>query len=309
MTNQPDDDLRQLFHAAGRDIQPLVRKPPVREVMARAKHRRTDMQVQRPAPLAAILALGAMPLVVIGAVVIGPAGAGILTGTEQRPSGEPSPISSALPTGPAAIGDATAPPVVAPSAPSAVSPLVDVTVYFADGLLVEDGCRRLTAVTRLVPADDQVTGALNALLQGPRPDERAAGLVNQFTTDGDGSVAAAVTLDESALTAVVDVASATDLAGPVTDCRHDELSASVDRTISQFDSWTATITITGSAQAGTEFLAADPTRPVVITDGDSPDAAEGGADPSAAPSDVPGGAPSGDPSVDPSVDPSSESSR
>jgi hypothetical protein len=79
-------------------------------------------------------------------------------------------------------GDPTTAPTVDPgrSPANVVGRTVDVEVFFPH-VLLGDLCTEVFPVTRLVDADDPVTGALEALLAGPTADERAAGYGGWFT--------------------------------------------------------------------------------------------------------------------------------
>jgi len=261
---EPDDDLRRLFQDTTRSIHPTIHQPPVRDVIARARGTRRQAPAGKPAPLAAILALGATPLVVLGAVLIGPAGADIFTGTPRPLPERPASSEEPLPPLTARSSPVSAPPTsssAADGAASAVTPLTEVTVYFADGLLVQDGCRRLTAATRLVPEDQLVAGTLRALIAGPRADERAAGLVNQFAEDG-AAPPLAITMDSAAGVVVLDT-DETFFGGTTVDCRYDDISRALDRTTAQFEGWSVELRVNGSREAAATLVAEDPTGPVV----------------------------------------------
>jgi hypothetical protein len=279
-----DDDIGRALRSLASDVESGVRRPPSRDILRRAgRHPAGRPGETKPFPWAGIAGVAAVPFVAIGAVLISPAGAGILGGGEDR---EPLPTASAPVTGgaEATAPAATAPTGVAPTAAapptgsSALSPLTRVTVAFTDDR-VPGGqagqCRRLTEADRLVEDADPVAGAVDVLLEGPRSDERVVGLSSPLESD-----AATVTLDASARVVTVDVpdpAAWRDACGP------EEFQRALARTVGQFEGWTWAVT-----EAGVPL-----TPPAdLVESGGAPDGALSGTDEPTAPTGGPEPTPS-----------------
>ncbi len=157
-----------------------------------------------------------------------------------------------------------------PAAPEAPEPQVqtaeaEVEVFFTNDHdpFRGDLCLDVFPVTRTVPADDPVTGALTALLAGPTAAERAQGYRSGFAEYAEGALVAIEVTDGTALVTL------TDLRGVATHgnwCTAAELLTSLDRTLLAFDHIEATRYAFDGAEAGAFYgwlhlAAPDATRP------------------------------------------------
>ncbi|MGF1664466.1 MAG: hypothetical protein ACFCVG_18720 [Kineosporiaceae bacterium] len=233
-----DDDIGRALRSLAADVESGVRRPPARDILRRAgRHPAGRPAEAKPFPWAGIAGVAAVPFVAIGAVLISPAGAGILGVGEDR---DPLPTASAPAQETAEPAEespttAQAPTAAAPqTGESALTPLTRVTVVLTDDRVPggEPGqqCRRLTEADRFVDEADPVAGAVELLVEGPLSDERAVGLSSPVDPD-----AAAVALDRAARVVTVDVPDATawrDGCGP------EEFQRALSATVGQFDGWT-----------------------------------------------------------------------
>ncbi|MGF1646598.1 MAG: hypothetical protein ACFCVF_06745 [Kineosporiaceae bacterium] len=228
-----DDDIGRALRSLAADVESGVRRPAARDILRRAgRHPAGRPTEAKPFPWAGIAGVAAIPFVAIGAVLISPAGAGILGGGEAPLPTASVPVSeTGEPSGPET--PSVLPPTAAapPTGDSALSPLVRVTVVLTDDR-VPGGqqCRRLTEADRLVDEADPVAGTVGMLVDGPRSDERAVGLSSPVDAD-----ATEVTLDQEALVVTVDVR---DSSAWRDECGPEEFQRALARTVEQFDGWT-----------------------------------------------------------------------
>lgn len=248
--NRDDDIGRALRHLAS-GVESNVRRPPARDILRRAgRHPAGRLSDEpKPFPWAGIAAVAAVPFVAIGAVLVGPAGAGIIGGDDQPgPQALPTADASASAEPSVPVETSAAPSPSSPAAPpaeptgeQAMAPLTPVTVVFTDEQVAGEQCRRLTAADRFVEGgdgvEDVITATVDLLLEGPRPDESAVGLSSPVTPG-----AATVALDPEAMVVTVDV---TDGAAWRDDCSRDEFQWALARTVGQFPGWSWTVTEAG----------------------------------------------------------------
>jgi hypothetical protein len=277
-----DDDIGRALRSLAADVESGVRRPATRDILRRAgRHPAGPPREAKPFPWAGIAGVAAVPFVAIGAVLISPAGAGILGVGEDR---DPLPTTSAPvdgtvePTEPAARTPAAPTAAAPPTGESALTPLTRVTVVLTDDTVPGGGsgeqCRRLTEADRLVDEADPVAGTVEMLVEGPRSDERAVGLSSPVDPE-----AAAVTLDREALVVTVDVPDATawrDACGP------EEFQRALAATVGQFDGWTWVV-----REAGVPLVPpADLIEPGGAPDGD-PNATDASVAPTGGPESSP----------------------
>ncbi len=127
----------------------------------------------------------------------------------------------------------------APDEPEPQAQTVEVEVYFTNDsdTFRGDPCLDVFPVTRTVPADDPVTGALDALLAGPTAAERAQGYWAWFSEYAEGALVAVEVIDGTAQVTF------TDLRDVYTHgywCTAAELLTSLNRTLLAFDHIEAT---------------------------------------------------------------------
>lgn len=245
-----DDDIGRALRDLASGVESGVRRPPARDILRRAGRHAAGHPADdsKPFPWAGIIGVAAVPFVAVGAVLVGPAGAGIVGGGGGDPQALPTAPSlspSAEPSSPASGPDGLAPastptPSPEPTGEQAMSPLAAVTVVFTDEQVPGEQCRRLTAADRLVDEgdslDDTIGATLAELLEGPGADERAVGLSSPVARPE----AATVSLDPEAMVVTVDVADPgawRDACGP------DEFQWSLARTLGQFEGWSWMVTV------------------------------------------------------------------
>ena len=138
---------------------------------------------------------------------------------------------------------------------------VEVTVWFQNDELREDGCRRWTEVTRDVLADDPIIGTIEAVLAGPTPEEREAGLFSVYGV-GDVPTEAELTLEEDQRKVDIDFPDLYQVDySERPNCRSHDLRGPVHRALNEnFEDWASTFTVADSQRAFRAYV--DQGRPI-----------------------------------------------
>ncbi|MGL5912192.1 MAG: hypothetical protein ACRCZP_19465 [Phycicoccus sp.] len=162
----------------------------------------------------------------------------------------PVPSPGATPTAPEATEQ---PPP--PSASPTGGRTVQVTISVLSRATGAAGCSRLVDVTRSVPADDPVRGAVLATLAGVTADERARGLWSVWG-EGGRPTPAEVRVDHRRTSVRLDLRTLRDVDGASSvRCRGEEIREPVNRAIRRFGaSWTTTFLVGGSVEAQRAYV-------------------------------------------------------
>jgi hypothetical protein len=129
------------------------------------------------------------------------------------------------------------PPSEEPPADPAEPASVEVEVFFPNGTL-GDPCGEVFPVVRSVPADDPVTGAVEALLAGPTRPERVDGYDGWFSEDTVGMLRGLEVVEGTAHVALGDLRPV--IPNAASSCGSAALLAQLDTTLLAFDEVTDT---------------------------------------------------------------------